>query len=309
MAMEYKAEDIVRLIRARYPSGENGAGEWVVLEQVPDGTSMHQRRWIDVAAFSMWLKNGLSRVAFEVKVDRSDFLRELNNPVKHAWCQECFHLFYFVAPKGVIQVEELPPGVGWLYPRGERLCTARQAKRNPSPRLDDVLLAGFMRAAGKELNRDKAAQFGAMLAAHDGYRSAQRFEKATRRFLTERGKEVYYSQDGEEEIYKALVDATMDNELLADRELFLTLTGRFQKDIAALLDLMIVLAKRAIFARNEVGQNIIGRFGGTQFQGDTIEELRKHLNDPKSRDHLKQYATFLDTLLAWDDLKETGGRK
>ncbi|MBU2177548.1 MAG: hypothetical protein KJ556_20850, partial [Gammaproteobacteria bacterium] len=133
----YKAEDLVTLIRKKYKTDANGYNPCVVLEQVPDGTGMYQSRWIDVAVFQMWASKGLTRTAFEIKVSRSDFLSEIQSPQKHAWCRESFHYFFFVAPKDIIQVEELPDGVGWLYPRGSQLCTGRQARINDNPKLDD----------------------------------------------------------------------------------------------------------------------------------------------------------------------------
>jgi len=79
-----KAEELVALIRKKYKTDTNGYNPCVVLEQVPDGTGMYQSRWIDVAVFQMWTSKGLTRTAFEIKVSRSDFLSEIQNPQKHA---------------------------------------------------------------------------------------------------------------------------------------------------------------------------------------------------------------------------------
>lgn len=83
-----EAKELVDLIRKRYHTAKDGFNPAVVLEQVPDGTGMFQGRWIDVAVFQMWASKGLTRAAFEVKVSRSDFLSELQNPEKHQWCKE-----------------------------------------------------------------------------------------------------------------------------------------------------------------------------------------------------------------------------
>ena len=55
-------------------------------------------------------------LAFEIKVSRGDFLREVRNKAKNynwrsRWCQE----FWFVTPKGLIGPEEVPDPAGLMY--------------------------------------------------------------------------------------------------------------------------------------------------------------------------------------------------
>ncbi|MCJ7576485.1 MAG: hypothetical protein MUO80_07445, partial [Dehalococcoidia bacterium] len=133
------AEDLVKLIRQRYPLNRaDGYQKYVVMEQVPDGTGSYQGRWVDAVVFDLWPSKGLLRSAFEIKVSRSDFLRELANPVKYKWAVESFHEFWYVAPQDVIKSEELPANVGWLCPRAGKLAIKRRAVQNPNPKLDDT---------------------------------------------------------------------------------------------------------------------------------------------------------------------------
>lgn len=62
-------------------------------------------------------------VAYEVKVDRQDFLRDDKWRKYLDYCNQ----FYFVAPKGIIQPEELPADVGLMWVTGTRLFTKRKA--------------------------------------------------------------------------------------------------------------------------------------------------------------------------------------
>lgn len=64
---------------------------------------------------------------YEIKVSRQDFLRD---DKWHEYLPTCNH-FYFVCPFNLIQLEELPPGVGLLYATktGSRLYTKRKAPR------------------------------------------------------------------------------------------------------------------------------------------------------------------------------------
>jgi hypothetical protein len=117
---QYTSTELIALLRKKYNTDDiaNGNHPTLLFEQVANATGFDAGRWIDAAVFEMWPSHGFTRRAFEVKISRSDFLRELNNPAKYQWCFKYFHEFWYVAPKDVIQVEELPSGAGWLYPAG-----------------------------------------------------------------------------------------------------------------------------------------------------------------------------------------------
>jgi len=292
-----KAEDIVELLRLKYPEQKNGYNTCVVLEQVPDGTSMFQSRWIDVAVFHMWESKKLTRSAFEIKVSRSDFLSELNHPEKHQWCKDCFHEFWFVAPKDVIQLEELPVGAGWMYPRGKRLCIARHAVRNPNPELNDVLLAGFLRAAWKEIQRVIKDGFNEAIQNDYDYIKAKLYADGTQKFLAERGITIY--PENETEVFEALEKATMDKQLQQDRDHFLEVTGHFQNDLLSLLNLFLVVAKKSLFLRDQNSRYIVEKYGGNDGYG--IEALKEFAKKDRYS-YGKRYAELAEILLNWEKL-------
>ncbi len=294
-----KAEELVTMIRRKYKTDVNGYNPCVVLEQVPDGTGMFQNRWIDVAVFQMWSTKGLSRSAFEVKVSRSDFLSELQHPEKHAWCKECFHFFWFVAPKGIIQLDELTNNVGWMYPRGSQLCIAKQAKHNSNPKLDDHLLAGFLRAAHKEIEKSKQLNLEEVLTTSEAYKKASQYMEATLKFLTSRGKS-YLLPNSVDDITQALEEATMDKQLKQDREKLLTITGRFQRDIAGLLSLFLVIANKSLLARNELGEYIVSNYGGQD--EEAIAVLKQKAIDKRGTEYEKRYIEMVELILNWENL-------
>jgi hypothetical protein len=300
MVTEYKAEDLVALIRKRYATESNGYNPCVVLEQVPDGTGMFQSRWIDVAVFQMWASKGLTRSAFEVKVSRSDFLSELQHPEKHFWCKESFHHFWFVAPKGVIQLEELPDRAGWMYPRGQKLYTARAAKTNENPKLDDHLLAAFLRAAHKEIEKSRQVNLEEALSTSEAYKKASSYMEATRKFLESRGNS-YFIPDSTGDIIKALEEATMDKQLKQDRERLLTVTGRFQQHIAGLLNLFLIIANKSLLARDELGKYIVSEYGGQDQEG--LDLLKERAKDRKATDYERRYAELIKLMMNWDSLQ------
>jgi len=298
---DYKSEDLVKLIRKHYVVNDGAYNRNVILEQIPDGTGMFQSRWIDVAVFQMFPSKGLTRFAFEVKVSRSDFLEELSHPEKHHWCLECFHEFWFVAPKDVIQLAELPPHVGWMYPTSKGLARARHAVRNPNPKLDDTLLAGFMRAAGKEIERIYRLNKTDIINNDENYKQAKEYENAVTTFLQSRGDCAFFNMS-KEEIIKHLEEATLDKQLRQDRDKILSITARFQREILGLLPLFLTIAKRVLIARDEMGKHIVSEFGG--IDKSSIEELHKYISSKGFLDSQKRYAEVIDSILTQDYLKE-----
>lgn len=86
---------------------------------------------------------------FEIKVHRSDWLREMANPVKaRPWIETC-QRFYFAAAPGVIrwgEVERVFPTVGWIEV-GSRVTVRREAVVNEGAA--DATMAAIVRAAWK----------------------------------------------------------------------------------------------------------------------------------------------------------------
>jgi len=294
-----QAEDLVKLIRQRYPLNRpNGFQSHVVLEQVPDGTGRYQGHWIDAVVFSLWESIGLFRSAFEVKISRSDFIRELQNPLKHKWALECFHEFWFVAPKDVIQLAELPPNIGWMCPHGNKLTIKRHAVQNPNPKLDDVLLAAFMRAASKEIDKVSRLTTKDVLESSDEYRIANICKDAVTTFINQRSVSKYRDPSTAEELLEWLNDATMDSQLKQDREHLLGIAARFQGEIVCLLNLFLIIANKSLLARDKLGKYIVSAYGGDD--QENVEELKKYAKDTKGLDSQKRYAQMVELILNWD---------
>jgi hypothetical protein len=104
------AADIARLLRFRYP-----LPEWALVFELRNGTGYgRQDRYADGAAWNCYPSKGLHRLAFEIKVSRADFARELGEPMKRRWLEQHFHETWFVAAAGVAKEEELPEGWGLM---------------------------------------------------------------------------------------------------------------------------------------------------------------------------------------------------
>ena len=138
-----KTPEVKSLLRARFCSPE-----WAIFFEVGDGTGSTQRRWADAVAMNMYPSRGLEIHGFEIKVSRSDWLRELKDPAKSSPVQQYCDRWWIVAPKDIIKPGELPPTWGHydVTPGGIRQIVA-------APKLDAIpttraFMAAMMRRAG-----------------------------------------------------------------------------------------------------------------------------------------------------------------
>lgn len=92
-------------LRQRHPDPE-----WVYLPQVRTQTGYSDEvggfdtvRYLDAFAMNCFGSKGFTRVAYEIKISRSDWLRELEDPRKRAQAYFLCHEFWFAVAPGVYQ--------------------------------------------------------------------------------------------------------------------------------------------------------------------------------------------------------------
>ncbi len=130
--------DLMEAIRARC-----SPPAWAVFEQVGNSTGGQCKRWADGIAVSIWPSRGLEIHGFEIKVHRSDWLRELRDPKKADPLQAHCDRWWIVVPdKSVVSLDELPPNWGLLQLAGKQLRSVV-----PAPNLEPKPLSrGFVAA-------------------------------------------------------------------------------------------------------------------------------------------------------------------
>jgi hypothetical protein len=75
---------------------------------------------------------GQSRTALEVKISRSDYLRETD--AKRRMWRAITNRFVYVTPTGLLRAEEIPDGCGlWEVDDNGRVSIVRRARVNKSP--------------------------------------------------------------------------------------------------------------------------------------------------------------------------------
>lgn len=132
-------------LRRRYP-----AQEYALFFEVADATGARQTRWADAIAMSLWPSRGLVLHGYEIKVDRRDWLREMQTPAKaEAIARRC-DFWWVAAPAGIVHLDELPDTWGHQLVHNDGLITvARPAARMEAAPLDRTFLAAMLRSAGK----------------------------------------------------------------------------------------------------------------------------------------------------------------
>jgi hypothetical protein len=130
--------------------------EWALLYEVHNGTGASQRRSADGLAINLWPSRGMEIHGVEIKIHRSDWLRELKQPEKSADVQRFCNRWWIAAPPDVVLAGELPPTWGLLSLRGRRLVAEIDAPRLEAEALDKVFVAAIGRRMTECVDKAKA---------------------------------------------------------------------------------------------------------------------------------------------------------
>jgi hypothetical protein len=157
---------MLRLLHARYgQKSQNGgviAPRYICAEHVRTRAGFDCRT-MDFLAVDTWessMRSGsLTIHGVEVKVSRSDWLRELKDPAKSAQTMEwATHRWLAIPYLPIARPEELPEGWGLLVTQGQ-METKLVAKVSPVPRhigpLGPMAVAALLRATVKTAARNQ----------------------------------------------------------------------------------------------------------------------------------------------------------
>lgn len=134
--------------------------EWAVFFEVANGTGSHGRRYADAVAMNLYPSRGLEIHGVEVKVSRSDWLRELKNPKKaEDVYQYCDRWWLAISDPAIVGIGELPATWGLMVMNGKSLKIATQA-----PKLEPVpLTRSFFAALARRSSEVPEAQVKALV--------------------------------------------------------------------------------------------------------------------------------------------------
>lgn len=141
------SHDVRMALRKRYESPA-----WAMFHEVRNAAGFDAKRSADAIAMSTWPSRGLTLHGFEIKVHRSDWLRELKRPDKaDPICRYCDYWWLVVGHDKVIHdSSEVPETWGLLEMKGAKLVVVRDAPKLEPMAIDRSFLACLLRAANEQ---------------------------------------------------------------------------------------------------------------------------------------------------------------
>lgn len=147
-APRYSERDLLDALHRRYSAVSPGNGpRYVIAEHVRSHAGFDARRTADLIAVDTWPSSGFQVHGHEVKVSRSDWLRELKDPDKAAEFVPYTHRWWVVVPDcSIVREDELPAGWGLMALRGRWLRSIVTAPRREARPLTASRSAALLRA-------------------------------------------------------------------------------------------------------------------------------------------------------------------
>lgn len=139
------ARSVWTALEDRFP-----APAWAYFSEVRNGTGFSRRvtRTADALAFSLYPSRGLELHGIEVKVHRSDWLREKDDPEKAEAIAAFCNRWWLVTTEGCVKdASEIPPAWGWLDFDGKKLVQKKAAPLKEAKPLDLPMVAAILRKA------------------------------------------------------------------------------------------------------------------------------------------------------------------
>jgi hypothetical protein len=142
--------DLSAALRDRYGFRGGNGQRFAVAAQVRSAAGFDARRTADFVAMDLWPSKGLALHGHEIKVSRSDWLRELKEPEKAAeFIPYVNHWWVVVHDAAIVKAGELPEDWGLLAMRGVSLAVVKAAPRREALPLTATRLAGLLRAVSQ----------------------------------------------------------------------------------------------------------------------------------------------------------------
>lgn len=142
---------MVKLLARRYNFESAGARRYAVAAHVPSAP-VGPLRVCDFMAIDCWRSGNFAVHGHEIKISRSDWLKELRDPSKAESFKRYCHYWWLVVPDlSIVRGDTLPPGWGLLV--GETTLRAAKVavpqKPVPMPTSTNVALLRAVAAFGR----------------------------------------------------------------------------------------------------------------------------------------------------------------
>ncbi len=142
--------EVIEALYARYSQVHGNGNRYAVAAQVRSHAGFDARRTADFVAMDLWPSMRLTLHGHEVKVSRSDWLRELTDPSKAAEFIPYVNTWWVVvSDRRIVRDGELPDDWGLMAMRGGVLQVVRKAPRRDALPLTPTRLAALLRAVAQ----------------------------------------------------------------------------------------------------------------------------------------------------------------
>ena len=178
-----KTGEVNAAIRRHYKTDE-----YAVMFEVGNKTGASVRRHADAVVMNLWPSRGLLIEGIEVKVTRSDWRREIENPEKAELISQYCDKWWIIAPEGIVQEHEVPALWGWMTASDKGLRVRKAAPQKSHSEitpLDRGFVAAMLRRASSADADMIAAMVEKRVAEREGKISeivAQQVNERTRAF-------------------------------------------------------------------------------------------------------------------------------
>ncbi len=208
MAKKNRTEDeMLMLLRRKYAAVSGNGSEYAFVTHVRNDAGHSATRTIDAMAMSLWPSRGLRLYAFEIKVSRADWVKEMREPAKAEAFQPFVDYFYLVvSDEEIVRSGELPETWGMMAPRSCGLHVVREAPLQEDVKdLSRGMLAALLRQAGVEAARppDEIEE-----ARRAGLAEGMEMQQEGRRHEVDHLKERLKKIEGREREFKKRVGAS-----------------------------------------------------------------------------------------------------
>lgn len=148
------SSNVYRLLCDLFPKEQ-----YAILPEVANSTGSNRKRHIDAVVMSLYPSRGLDIYGIEIKVSRSDWVRERDNPAKaEEIANHCDGFYLAVSDASIVHAGELPTGWGLIScSSGEAKIVTRCTKTTPS-NLSRGFVAAMLRRAQEYTRPDELAQ-------------------------------------------------------------------------------------------------------------------------------------------------------
>lgn len=138
--------DMYQLLKAKVCKDSGNGPQATLLPQVRNSAGFNATRTLDAVSLGFWPSRGMLLEGYEIKVSRSDWLRELKNAAKmEAFVNLLDRIWLVVADRDHVQPGELPEGWGLMHRYGNGLRVGTEAERLHPERKKNDLPPGFAR--------------------------------------------------------------------------------------------------------------------------------------------------------------------